>query len=54
MAHNVGVLNHSHVFEQPNYVEQLKSEVEMEAINVVQIHLVNLTTSTYKAQVVIT
>jgi hypothetical protein len=46
MAHNVRVLDHSHVFEQPNYVEDLGNEVELEAINVVQIHLVNLTTST--------
>jgi hypothetical protein len=46
MAHNVGVFDHSHVFEQPNYVEEPKSEVEMETIHVVQIHLINLTTST--------
>lgn len=46
MAHNVRALDHSHGFEQPNYVEEPRNEVEVETINVVQIHLVNLTTST--------
>jgi hypothetical protein len=46
MAHNVTIFDHSHGFEQPNYVEELRSEVEVKTITVVQIHLINLTTST--------